>query len=121
MTARNHRSNIEDLISQNIQVLDSIKALINGSETLARQPRSHFASPAPDNGAILTLNEAAQRCGLTVRTLYRELERGTGPSVVNLTERRRGIFERDLSAWLLSRRRPAPGTQQPETGGRYAA
>jgi hypothetical protein len=33
---------------------------------------------------------------------------GEGPTVTNISARRRGILDTDFEAWILKRRRPAP-------------
>lgn len=58
---------------------------------------------------ILSLDEAARRAGVARRTVEREIELGRGPAIVEMSPRRRGIFDRDLETWLMARRRPAPG------------
>jgi hypothetical protein len=58
---------------------------------------------------VLNYTEAAARAGIVRRTLERLISLGEGPAVINLSARRRGILDRDLDAWLLKRRRPAPG------------
>jgi predicted DNA-binding transcriptional regulator AlpA len=58
---------------------------------------------------VLSLNEAARRVNIARRTLERSIALGEGPAVVELSARRRGILATDLDAWLLKRRRPAPG------------
>ena len=58
---------------------------------------------------VLSYNEAAARAGIVRRTLERLISVGEGPTTVALSARRRGILERDFEAWLLKRRRPAPG------------
>jgi hypothetical protein len=58
---------------------------------------------------VLSYNEAAARAGVVRRTLERLISLGEGPAIITLSARRRGILERDLEAWLLKRRRPAPG------------
>lgn len=58
---------------------------------------------------VLSLDQAADRLGLTRRTLERAFANGTGPARVQLSVRRVGILESDLEAWLSSRRTPAPG------------
>jgi hypothetical protein len=57
---------------------------------------------------VLNYDEAAGRAGIVRRTLERTIAEGTGPAVVHISERRRGILEADFEAWLLARRRPAP-------------
>jgi predicted DNA-binding transcriptional regulator AlpA len=58
---------------------------------------------------VLSYNEAAARAGIVRRTLERLISVGEGPATVELSKRRRGVIDRDLEAWLLKRRRPAPG------------
>ena len=59
---------------------------------------------------VLSYDEAAGRAGFVRRTLERLISVGEGPAVIELSTRRRGILEDDLTTWLMSRRRPAPGT-----------
>jgi hypothetical protein len=59
-----------------------------------------------------TLDEAAKIARLVRRSLDREIARGTGPTIVHISPRRRGILDDDLKAWLMSRRRPAPGMEK---------
>ena len=61
---------------------------------------------------VLSYDEAAKRAGIVRRTLERLISIGEGPAVINVSARRRGIFESDLDAWLLARRRPAPGASK---------
>jgi predicted DNA-binding transcriptional regulator AlpA len=58
---------------------------------------------------VLSYNEAAARAGIVRRTFERLISIGEGPAIVELSKRRRGVIDRDLEAWLLKRRRPAPG------------
>ena len=58
---------------------------------------------------VLSYNEAAAKAGIVRRTLERLISLGEGPATITLSTRRRGILDRDLEAWLLNRRRPAPG------------
>ncbi len=57
---------------------------------------------------ILRYEEAAERAGLVRRSLERLIAAGEGPSVVHVSQRRRGILESDFENWLLSRRRAVP-------------
>ncbi len=66
---------------------------------------------------VLSYDEAARRAGIVRRSLERLIAFGEGPAVVHISQRRRGILEADLEAWLLSRRRAAPGEQARSTGG----
>ena len=54
---------------------------------------------------ILSLEEAAGRLGIHVRSLQRLLADSSGPPTIQLTSRRIGILESDLSNWIASRRR----------------
>jgi hypothetical protein len=65
---------------------------------------------------VLCYDEAAGRAGFVRRSLERPIARGEGPAVVHVSERRRGILEHDLEAWLLARRHAPPG----ETAGDVA-
>jgi hypothetical protein len=67
---------------------------------------------------VLSFDQAAKKAGLVRRTLERLLAQGEGPAVIFISQRRRGILEDDLTAWLLSRRRPAPGEAPPARDGR---
>jgi hypothetical protein len=58
---------------------------------------------------VLSYDEAAERSSVVRRTLERE-----GPATVEVSKRRRGILDCDLDAWLLKRRRPAPGDEADE-------
>ncbi|MGE0714097.1 MAG: helix-turn-helix transcriptional regulator [Alphaproteobacteria bacterium] len=53
-----------------------------------------------------------------MRTLERAIERGEGPPIVRLSERRVGILESDFAAWLLARRSPLPVPAAPAPRGR---
>jgi excisionase family DNA binding protein len=52
---------------------------------------------------VINLTEAAKRLGVHRRSLERLIEDGTGPAVVFLTPRRRGVTEPALEAWIKSR------------------
>jgi len=62
-----------------------------------------------DEMRVITFQEAADRASITLRTLQREFALGRGPATIVLSTRRRGVLETDFEAWLLARRRPAPG------------
>jgi predicted DNA-binding transcriptional regulator AlpA len=66
---------------------------------------------------VLSYDEAARRAGIVRRSLERLIAEGEGPAVIHISQRRRGILEADLEAWLLSRRRAAPGEHARSTGG----
>jgi predicted DNA-binding transcriptional regulator AlpA len=65
---------------------------------------------------VLTFDEAAALATLTRRSIERHLSQGTGPATVALGKRRRGIIDRDMDQWLLSRRTPAPGEKSSPAG-----
>jgi predicted DNA-binding transcriptional regulator AlpA len=58
---------------------------------------------------VLSKREAADRLGISTRTLDRLMSDGRGPSVIELSPRRLGFLEADLDAFIARRRRPAPG------------
>jgi hypothetical protein len=60
---------------------------------------------------VLSYDEAAERSSVVRRTLERLISVGEGPATVEVSKRRRGILDCDLDAWLLKRRRPAPGDE----------
>lgn len=58
---------------------------------------------------ILSKKQVAERLGCSTRTLERNWEVGEGPAKVEISPRRVGVLEADLEAWIMARRRPAPG------------
>jgi predicted DNA-binding transcriptional regulator AlpA len=63
--------------------------------------------------AILPLKKIADRHGVSLRTLQRQLAEDDGPPVIQLSPRRVGIDEDDDDAWLASRRKPRPAPDVP--------
>jgi predicted DNA-binding transcriptional regulator AlpA len=61
---------------------------------------------------VLSMDEAARRAGFCRRTLDRLIANGEGPSVIKISDRRRGVLDADLDTWLMARRQPAPGMQK---------
>jgi hypothetical protein len=57
-----------------------------------------------DLDRVLPLSEWFRRVGLPSRSGRRLIASGEGPVVTELTERRRGVRERDHLAWLEARR-----------------
>jgi hypothetical protein len=53
---------------------------------------------------VLLMTEAAKRARMSLRTWQRVIERGEGPTLVNLSERMTGVLEVDFEAWLVARR-----------------
>jgi predicted DNA-binding transcriptional regulator AlpA len=58
---------------------------------------------------VNSLAETADRLGIHTRTLQRMLADGTGPAIVQLSDRRVGVLESDLTTWIAARRRPVAG------------
>jgi excisionase family DNA binding protein len=52
---------------------------------------------------VLSLQEAADACGLHRRTMYKWADAGKGPPIVRMG-RRVGILDVDLATWLERRR-----------------
>lgn len=57
---------------------------------------------------ILTLTEVAERLSCSRRTVERSIDRGEGPALTQISERRIGVAEMDFEKWIAQRRRPAP-------------
>jgi hypothetical protein len=49
---------------------------------------------------VMTIRETAGRAGMSVDTLRRRINDGTGPRCVELSIRRRGVVVRDYVEWL---------------------
>ncbi len=58
---------------------------------------------------VLSLNEAAEIAGVVRRTLERLISVGEGPATAQISPRRVGVIDDDMSRWIVSRRKPAPG------------
>jgi len=58
---------------------------------------------------VYSLDEVAAQTGVVRRTIDRMIAVGEGPAIIQLSTRRVGVLDTDLEAWLMSRRRPAPG------------
>lgn len=56
------------------------------------------------NTKVISEQEAAERIGLSLRTLQRMRENGLGPAYVRMGEKRIGYMEQDLNEWLIARR-----------------
>ena len=52
---------------------------------------------------IMTFVEVAEAAGVSLSTLKREISRGTGPKVVSISTRRKGVQITDYNIWLESR------------------
>jgi hypothetical protein len=60
----------------------------------------------PDLDRVLPLTDWFRRVGLPSRSGRRLIASGAGPVITELTERRKGVRERDHIAWLEARRIP---------------
>ena len=52
---------------------------------------------------VMTLTEVANAAGVSLSTLRREIARGTGPEVVALSTRRKGVRSDHYRDWLDAR------------------
>jgi hypothetical protein len=60
----------------------------------------------PDLDRVTPLADWFRRVGLPSRSGRRLIASGEGPTITELTERRKGVRERDHLAWLEARRNP---------------
>jgi predicted DNA-binding transcriptional regulator AlpA len=75
---------------------------------LLPQPNSAILTPRATTrrtmlDRVMTLKQAADATGLSVATLRRLIDRGEGPAVTQLSDRRVGFRESHLSKWLNAR------------------
>jgi hypothetical protein len=68
--------------------------------------------PAAFSLVVYSLNEAAAIARVARRTLERLIALGTGPAIIELSPRRRGILASDLQDWLQRRRRSPPASER---------
>ena len=61
------------------------------------------AAPAPGEIVFLPLEEVARRCGLSRRTIYNRIDENQFPKPVNLSPRRIGFIEAEVTAWQTAR------------------
>jgi hypothetical protein len=59
---------------------------------------------------VMTFAEVAEAAGVSLSTLRREIARGSGPEVVSLSPRRKGIRSDCYHRWLDTRTNAARGT-----------
>jgi hypothetical protein len=95
------------LRDQNSTTLDK---LLDGSRLDVKQAITAWVRARKHQVQMLTLDVAAQRIGCTRRTIEKEIDADRGPAVVQITERKIGVLEEDLAAWIRSRRRVRPST-----------
>jgi len=63
-----------------------------------------MADNQPDLDRVTPLSDWFRRVGLPSRTGRRLIASGAGPVITELTERRKGVRERDHLKWLEARR-----------------
>jgi hypothetical protein len=59
----------------------------------------HIATATPLN-RVRSFPETAEICGISLATLRRRIAAGKGPRVTALSEKRRGVSDRDREVWL---------------------
>jgi hypothetical protein len=57
---------------------------------------------------VRSFPETAEICGISLATLRRRIRAGKGPRVTALSEKRRGVSDRDREAWLEECTESAP-------------
>ena len=57
---------------------------------------------------IISIAEVARRAGVAKRTVERSIADGRGPTKVQITKRRVGVFEDEYERWVNSGRCPTP-------------
>jgi predicted DNA-binding transcriptional regulator AlpA len=67
-----------------------------------------MTTPAPESSdfyenRILSLPSVAQLASLSLSTLRREIQRGTGPKITRISRRRVGVRRADVRLWLIER------------------
>jgi predicted DNA-binding transcriptional regulator AlpA len=88
----------------------SLDKFLEGSRLDVKAAISAWVRARKHQVRVLNLDVAAQRIGCTRRTIEREIDADRGPAVVQITERKIGVLEEDLAAWIRSRRRVTPST-----------
>jgi hypothetical protein len=66
---------------------------------LERRGTDTIATATPLN-RVRSFPETAEICGISLATLRRRIAAGKGPRVTALSEKRRGVSDRDREAWL---------------------
>jgi hypothetical protein len=69
-----------------------------------RAAQSFVRANADTPDYILDFEECSDRLDVCLRTFRRAIDRGEGPPVVWITERRRGVLASDFMGWIKSRR-----------------
>jgi hypothetical protein len=55
---------------------------------------------APQPNRVRSFPETAEICGISLATLRRRIKAGKGPRVTAVSERRKGVTDRDREIWL---------------------
>ena len=66
---------------------------------------------------VMTFAEVAHAAGISLSTLRREIARGSGPEVISLSPRRKGVRSTDYNRWLDARTSAALSCLKSETKG----
>jgi predicted DNA-binding transcriptional regulator AlpA len=66
---------------------------------LERRETDNVTTAVPLN-RVRSFPETAEICGISLATLRRRIKDGTGPRVTSMSERRKGVTDRDRNAWL---------------------
>jgi hypothetical protein len=59
-----------------------------------------ITATATQPNRVRSYQETADICGISLATLRRRIAAGKGPRVATMSERRKGISDRDREAWL---------------------
>jgi predicted DNA-binding transcriptional regulator AlpA len=59
-----------------------------------------IAATSTQPNRVRSFAETAEICGISLATLRRRIASGKGPRVTAMSERRKGISDRDREAWL---------------------
>jgi predicted DNA-binding transcriptional regulator AlpA len=76
---------------------------------LERQGKDTAATATPLN-RVRSYPETAEIAGISLATFRRLLKAGKGPRVTALSEKRRGVSDRDREAWLEARAQSTAGS-----------
>ncbi len=73
--------------------------LSNRHAALERRGADNTATATQPN-RVRSFPETAEICGISLATLLRRIKAGKGPRVTAMSERRKGVSDRDRDAWL---------------------
>jgi predicted DNA-binding transcriptional regulator AlpA len=101
--------------AREIKPIAKPRAGASSSKGSASKSRSVKAAPAVKNAAssaVLRVQDAAMRVGLSISTLNKMRGDGRGPRFIKLTGKIVGYSIDDLDAWVEKRRRLDEGSQR---------